>query len=39
MAKVASLQGAYMRMVLEKMVINLTGGFLCDTTAVGVKID
>ena len=38
MARIASLQGPYMRAVIEKATINLTGGFLAEMEAVGVKI-
>lgn len=37
MVSIASLQGPYMRAVLEKSNLNLTGGFLVTMTAVGVK--
>ncbi|MDY6867231.1 MAG: hypothetical protein SVT56_04910, partial [Chloroflexota bacterium] len=37
MVSIASLQGPYMRAVLEKANLDLTGGFLVKTTAVGVK--
>jgi hypothetical protein len=38
MASVATLQGPYMRAVLEKMETDLTGGFLVDASAVGIKV-